>query len=65
MCEELKPCPFCGEKEKLEYQSAASGGYIWCIGCSAYGPTDERDRDQECDIDAAHEAWNKRAGDKK
>lgn len=60
-----KPCPFCGERNDLEYEFAGSGGYIKCITCGAMGPDDERAQDPECDIDAAFEAWNKRAGDNK
>lgn len=36
---ELKPCPFCGEEEKLEYDG--DGGFIACRGCGVFGPDPE------------------------
>mgnify|MGYP001472478331 CR=1 FL=1 len=61
---ELKPCPFCGEKENLAYEFGGSQGYIRCCTCDTYGPSDEKAGDPDCDVDAAYDAWNKRFDDK-
>ncbi len=51
----LKPCPFCGGKarhfECLEY-------VVKCLDCDAEGPIRET-------VEAAIEAWNRRAGGEK
>jgi hypothetical protein len=64
---ELKPCPFCGEEEKLEYDP--DGGFIVCRGCGTFGPdpsngiplfdADVTDEDEA--KDNAVKLWNKRA----
>lgn len=63
----LKPCPFCGEIEKLEYDG--DGGFIVCRGCGTFGPDpsngiplfDSDDTDEaEAKVNAAV-LWNKRA----
>lgn len=36
MSAELKPCPFCGEHEKLEYDG--DGECIVCETCGSFGP---------------------------
>lgn len=64
MTEELKPCPFCGYRARVEATRDAVGdyqGYVECMDCGAtvYGPGDMKD-----DESAMHEArkeWNKRA----
>jgi Lar family restriction alleviation protein len=66
---ELKPCPFCGEEDKLEYDS--DGGFIMCKGCGVFGPdpgngiplfdsdvTDEAEAEAKAN---AEKLWNKRA----
>jgi RNA polymerase subunit RPABC4/transcription elongation factor Spt4 len=53
-------CPFCGSLE-IKYDFAASQGYIVCTNCRACGPEDSRAADPECDIEAAFEAWRRRA----
>lgn len=52
-----KPCPFCGNTEKLTLKEGELTGYAhWvdCENCNTAGPA----RDSE---ESAVEAWNKRA----
>lgn len=56
----LKPCPFCGSAE-LEFVFSGSQGFIECLNCEAIGPYDEMAADPHCDVQAAFDAWNKRA----
>lgn len=57
---ELKPCPFCGGKAKLQQ------GLTWLIGCETRGYIGYRpyslDRDYETAREAAS-AWNRRSTD--
>lgn len=56
MSEELKPCPFCGEQEKIEFQRQFHGDAIVCRHCEAIGPYTEY-----FDKDKAVILWNARA----
>jgi Restriction alleviation protein Lar len=55
-----RPCPFCGGN-KLRYDFCSSQGYIECLDCGAMGPCDEKAADPHCDLNAAWDAWNRRA----
>lgn len=63
----LKPCPFCGEEEKLEY--AGDGDFIICKNCGTFGPDSANciplfDSDATAEKDARANAiklWNQRA----
>ncbi len=57
---DLLPCPFCGSSN-LRYEFCGSQGYIECNECGTQGPCDERAADPICDLDAACDAWNRRA----
>jgi hypothetical protein len=57
---DLLPCPFCGSNN-LRYEFCGSQGYIECNECGTQGPCDERAADPICDLDAACDAWNRRA----
>lgn len=51
----LKPCPFCGEKENLEFNhSCGDLVYVRCGRCTAFGPSGEGE-------DGAADEWNRRA----
>ena len=61
MSDKLKPCPFCGELEDLQWQegddeSNYTGGYVWvnCPVCDCNGPKGETQRETV-------ELWNRRA----
>ncbi len=60
-CPVLKPCPFCGSAEALRFEFSGSQGYIVCDSCDAMGPCDAKAADPICDVDAAYNAWNRRA----
>jgi hypothetical protein len=45
----------------LRYEFCGSQGYIECNECGTQGPCDERAADPICDLDAACDAWNRRA----
>jgi Lar family restriction alleviation protein len=60
-CPVLKPCPFCGSTEALRFEFSGSQGYIVCDSCYAMGPCDAKAADPICDVDAAYNAWNRRA----
>jgi hypothetical protein len=45
----------------LRYEFCGSQGYIECNECCTQGPCDERAADPICDLDAACDAWNRRA----
>ena len=51
--EELKPCPFCGEKQRF-IQKGVVYAWIMCGGCYASGPDRET-------LELAIKAWNERA----
>lgn len=53
-------CPFCNYAT-VGYEFSSSQGFIRCTKCGAVGPDDEHAADPHCDIDAAYEAWQKRA----
>ena len=57
MTEELKPCPFCGEKTELEiddpFEFIAEDFFVFCNKCSTTGPLGETK-------DEAIAAWNRR-----
>lgn len=59
MIEKLKPCPFCGEKAELTWNSQGQH-YIKCNSCDGgmftFATTEEK-------IKETVDAWNKRAGD--
>ena len=40
MCEELKPCPSCGNKKVsiIEVERPSIKYAIWCIDCNAHSP---------------------------
>lgn len=50
----IKPCPFCGESERIDFGIVSGYGYVECKNCSA----EIRARGTERD---AAEAWNRRA----
>lgn len=55
MPEELKPCPFCGEKDFLE-ETELDGGRttcVWCNHCGSQGPYADNEK-------IAKKLWNKR-----
>jgi hypothetical protein len=53
--DELKPCPFCGEAERLQLiDNGEYGSYIVCIACSTGGPFPNETKD------GAKKIWNKR-----
>ena len=54
MNDELKPCPMCGEAEKLliETPSEFADAYVYCFTCGCKGPLR---------LDTYVEAWNTRA----
>ena len=60
MNEELKPCPFCGRKDRLNIDHYKSDGewfsYVECEKCMANGPVGRQTID-------AIDAWNRRAGE--
>ena len=63
MTEELKPCPFCGYRARVEATRDAVGdyqGYVECMDCgaTAYGPGDMKDA--ESAMYEAGRAWNRR-----
>lgn len=71
---ELKPCPFCGEQELLEYEVVDHGegkrplGFrftakVTCLGCFASCGTHGFHHDGESSKRAAFRAWNRRVGD--
>lgn len=53
---ELKPCPFCGNKEVRLVDNISELGYAWvsCPKCYTEGPTKDANKE-------AMEAWNSRA----
>lgn len=53
---ELKPCPFCGEAENIEYGIYAGIDYVQCQNCGA-----EVRALHNCEWIAAEELWNRRA----
>ncbi len=63
MSEELKPCPFCGTSDSFVERADFSSAYVFCNHCSAKGPTECQESDEEeiPGADAAARAWNKRA----
>lgn len=74
MTGELKPCPFCGEKELLEVETIDHGeekrplGFRWtakvsCLNCSACCGTHGFQRNEEAGKRMAIRAWNRRADD--
>ena len=58
--DELKPCPFCGEREELHLKSFSGWGadVIVCYGCLATFSQQEI----TCEEDLI-EAWNRRVTD--
>ena len=55
MSEELKSCPFCGDKDPM--MRGDEWKYIECYECDGSGPARETEQ-------AAITAWNTRAGEK-
>lgn len=56
---ELKPCPFCGERERLRpfrfmQVAATNRQYVICVACETHGPVGDGE-------EAAIAAWNRRA----
>jgi hypothetical protein len=68
-----RPCPFCGEADKVHVISgnhrAGNHDFVWCIwvecdSCFTQGPVvgnDEHYETQQEDLDRAIDAWNKGA----
>ena len=59
---ELKPCPFCGGKAKMQQ------GLTWLIGCDTRGCIGYRPYSLDRDYETAEEAvaaWNRRTDDAK
>ena len=57
---ELKPCPFCGEKENIKVGEVPIGNYanlFYKVTCRTCGASSGLDRDKETII----KAWNRRA----
>ena len=54
---ELKNCPFCGNRKKLDVTDNRHREYlVYCQMCETYGPT-------EASEEAAIKAWNSRTPD--
>lgn len=53
---ELKPCPFCGSKPKLDCELSSDTWYVWCTQCFA-------ETVGSLDKDVAIGNWNMRVGD--
>lgn len=77
MSEELKPCPFCGERAKIKATNKSYGFTIWCqcensdcaamtVGyCPEMNDEDHSIESIESCFRKAVEAWNRRANDGK
>lgn len=59
---ELLPCPFCGNKGKIEHVSyeLKEAVFIQCLGCESRTKSIFEDTDY-CAVDEAIKLWNKRA----
>ena len=60
---ELLHCPFCGSSDSFVERADLSSSYVFCGECSAKGPTECGDEDDE-EIPGAENAiamWNQRA----
>lgn len=63
MPNEMKPCPFCGGKAKLNIQKVTGGydyAYVICTGCRISTMQYEASAEY-CAKDKAIEDWNRRA----
>ena len=60
--EELKPCPFCGNRDAFLESFKVRKGYeaaVQCNGCLAQMVTITYDTEEEA-IESAEKAWNRR-----
>lgn len=65
MNNKLKPCPFCGSKNLMQYGKKAGGGvqgYIVCQSCGCENHSFLCENNDEAKKEAATK-WNKRAGE--
>ena len=53
----LKPCPFCGEKERIYLHCLSYPNYVVCLKCFATSGSDKEEK-------FAIKKWNTRAEDK-
>lgn len=60
---ELLGCPFCGKRDAFVERADLSCSYVFCNSCSAKGPTEYQESDDEETPGeaAAIAAWNRRA----
>jgi len=64
----LKPCPFCGEKDALKCEVRTSRdnvqeGWIECQNCGARGQTEYGQCPPDEMISLTHYGWNERAAE--
>lgn len=62
---ELKPCPFCGSRVSMTYNSGANKFYVWHLDmteCWIDEPISLPCGDGCGSLDEAAEKWNRRAG---
>jgi Lar family restriction alleviation protein len=53
MRDDLKPCPFCGERDLIPTSNGFENFYIFCNQCGAEGPSGTTEK-------TAADVWNER-----